>query len=451
MLRLTAPLLVFTLLILAGCGGGSGDTDNELALRFVHAAPDAPRVNFLVDGQVLFGARDYTESGPRHFVTPRNYDLAVQAFLPDRLEPIVDLPDQPLLAGHDYSLVVAGSTLAGSIQPLFIDNPITPVSAGNARLQLVHAVPGGQPLDIHVTVPDATLDAAMAQLSFGGVGPTQEVAAGEWQVRITPAGTPGTVLFDSGPIPLAAGADALMIIGVNTGSGSSGLMLIVHGGGFDTVVVPDRNLTAEVRTVHASPDTPAIDLTAATGDPAVVTPLADALPYGAVSGNVPLSPATYVLTATPDGDAATTLFTFSQGLPAGQKATVIAAGLRASIGRVLLADDPRPVGTESKLRIAHLSPAAGLVDVYLAAPDADLATIAPGRVSASLGTQTGYLSLLPGDYRLTLTAAGTKTVLASVDLAATAGTVFTALVLDTDRAIASDGLPVTLSLLDDTL
>ena len=37
---------------IASCGGG-GDIDNELAFRVIHASPDSPPVNILVDGVAL--------------------------------------------------------------------------------------------------------------------------------------------------------------------------------------------------------------------------------------------------------------------------------------------------------------------------------------------------------------------------------------------------------------
>ena len=62
-------------------------------------------------------------------------------------------------------------------------------------------------MDIYVTAPGADLDAetpALSGVEFGDVADYIEAPAGDYQVRVTPAGTK-MVVIDSGTLTLASG------------------------------------------------------------------------------------------------------------------------------------------------------------------------------------------------------------------------------------------------------
>ncbi|HSN57195.1 MAG TPA: DUF4397 domain-containing protein, partial [Candidatus Sulfomarinibacteraceae bacterium] len=106
-------------------------------VRVLHASPDAPAVDILVDDQVVFanlpfeGATDFAE------VPAGTYNVKV---VPAGLtEPVVIETDLDLMAATDY-LVVATDLLA-AISPVILTADGSTPAAGNAWVRFLHASP----------------------------------------------------------------------------------------------------------------------------------------------------------------------------------------------------------------------------------------------------------------------------------------------------------------------
>lgn len=112
--------------------------------------------------------------------------------------------------------------------------------------------------------------------------------------------------------------------------------------------------------------------------------------------------------------------------------TVFAVKSGATVGTVVITDDNSAPATDMvKLRVVHLAPSAGNVDVYVTAPGADISTIAPTFADVVPGTASGYLETAKGAYQVRLTTAGTKTVVLSATTATLAsGAIRTIVALD---------------------
>src|SRR5262249_37492860 len=84
-----------------------------------------------------------------------------------------------------------------------------------------------------------------------------QVASGSYQIRVTPAGQPGTVAFDSGTVALADGSD-LLIVAVPDSRGVAPVSLLAvpaTGSAFDIA-----DTRAALRVGHFSPNVPAVDV-----------------------------------------------------------------------------------------------------------------------------------------------------------------------------------------------
>lgn len=274
--RRLAALAFAASLVVTGCGGGGGDVDNDLAFRVVHAAPDAPAVNILLDGVILRSAVAYKGGTNRLAATPREYTFAVEAITADG--PLKLFPDVTvdMQAGVEYTLLALGEGRAGSthpLQPLLIQNDFADVPADNVRLQFVHGAPDVAAVDVYLTpVPDAPAPLP----SLAGATPAATVTyaaqpaarqlqpADSYVVRVTPAGDPDTVLYTSDALTFAGRLDVMMILVENSVAGESPLSLLLQTTGSGEAL--DRSTVARARAVHLSPDAPALDLigTAAT-------------------------------------------------------------------------------------------------------------------------------------------------------------------------------------------
>ena len=273
-------------------------------------------------------------------------------------------------AGKEYTYIVIGKDADDSVQTLAIENPIEAIPAGNVRLQVAHAAPDAGPLDVYLTAPGDLLPAAtpIAQVTYGNDPDDRFLkAAGTYVISVTPAGDPDTVLFDSSEVALQAGQDLLLVAVTNTTTATDEVPVsLIVNNRFLTSEIPDKDLPSDLRVVHVSPDAPALNVI---GDRetegAANVPFATGLPYLAYTDYVSAPRDNYIVNGATTAEPDTVIFSFTRSLIAGQRATVLALGLLASINDLVLADDIRSVYAEGKLRIVDAAPGSGTVDVYV--------------------------------------------------------------------------------------
>ena len=269
-----------------------------------------------------------------------------------------------------------------------------------ASLRVAHLSPDAPAVD--VSVDGSTV---LEGVSFGAVSAYLDVPVGTRTVQIAVADDPSTVAFE-GDLDVTEGAFTVAAVGELAEETFEPLVLS------DDNTVPADD-TARVRVVHASPDAPAVDITAG-GDA-----LFDGVAYGE-SGYVEVPANTYTLnvrgdTESNDGES---VASFDVELVGGTVYTIFAAGY--------LSPDDEPADTAFgpipgvdagaggggivqsgggmdsmdgvSLRVAHLSPDAPNVDV-LVDGSAVLEDVPFGAVS-------DYLSLSAGSYQVSIQAAG---------------------------------------------
>jgi len=451
--------------------GGSGigptppiETPASPTIRFIHAVPDAPDVDIRSGATLLAFEMDYRQATPDRTVEAGNTSVQVDANLPDGELTVIGPVDVALEVDTKYVVIAVGEVdPAGEpITPLVIANPNAPVSAGNARVEVVHAAPNAPAVDIYVTAPDAPLAGSMpiagGSTAFGAVSGQIELPAGDYQIRVTLPGST-TPVFDSGTVSLPESADLLIAAMDNTGPGVAPILLHVSSRG-DEFEILDIGTPAEVRVVHAVPDAPAVDVfvndPTAAGAPAIAAlDYAQIAPGPDVYADLP-GGTTNVLVTAAGNTGVIAIPATDLELSAGQQYTVYATGTLAATGAsggiepYITVDDDRPVATEAKVRILHLSPSAGPVDIYVLPPadPVDLANATPAFTDVTFREETGYVALPGGSYTVAVAAAGTTNVaIGPVTIDVIAGGVYTAAARDPDPDIANDTFG--LILLDD--
>jgi hypothetical protein len=94
----------------------------------------------------------------------------------------------------------------------------------------------------------------------------------------------------------------------------------------------------------------------------------------------------------------------------GEDRTVYAvggAGGSAVTSFITTDQNTTPAATETRLRLVHLSPTAGNVDVFVTAVGADLATATPAATNLSNQSASAYFTRAPGNYQVRAVPAGT--------------------------------------------
>ena len=415
------------------------------AVQVLHASPDAPKVDVLVDGTKAISNLDFGQGSGVALLPPGAHTVTVQAQTPGSPTTVIG-PANLMLDPTTQYIVIAEGAVA-NLGPVIFTRPVTPVASGQARVQVFHAAPNAPAVDVYVTAPGASLAGAMPLGSFsfkGTIGPAS-VPAGAYEIRVTVAGQPSQVVFDSGSVSLPAGADLLVAAEQNTGPGSAPITLAVTDSAGNNSQILDVATPATVRVIHDTADAPAVSVYANSD---FMTPVVGSLAFPNFTSYLPIFPASSVTSVqvTPAGNPGTVVINAPLTLAAGTQYSVYAVGTLATIGPLVTTDDRRRLATQAKVRIIHGSPSAGNVDIYLTAPGAGIATAAPILTSVPFKADTGFLSVAAGSYDVTVTPAGTKTAAigpATITIANKG--IYTAVARDH----AGGGAPLGLILLDD--
>lgn len=189
--------------LLMGCSDDDKTGPNGTAqVRVVHASPDAPAVDVLVDNQAVLNGVTYKQSSDYLDVPAGSRNIKVQAAGGGA---VVINADAAVTRGSAYTVIATG--LLATIEPLVLADDLTAPAAGNIKVRLVHGAPNVSNVDIYVTAPGANLATATPTLTsvpFQGASDYLEVPAGSYQVRVTPAGSK-TVALDTGTLTLTSG------------------------------------------------------------------------------------------------------------------------------------------------------------------------------------------------------------------------------------------------------
>ncbi len=225
-LKLLSLLLAATTLT-AACSDDDDTSgpDGEARVRVVHASPDAPNVDVLLDDAEVLADVPYLAASDYLEVPAGEHNVKVNAA--GTSTSVIDA-DVDLTDGTDYTVIASG--LVASIAPIVLEDDNSAPGSGNARVRAIHGAPSAPAVDIYVTAPGADLEAetpALSAMEFGDVADYIEAPAGDYQVRVTPAGTK-TVVIDSGTLSLASGQVRTAIAVDATGGGAPFSLLLLE-------------------------------------------------------------------------------------------------------------------------------------------------------------------------------------------------------------------------------
>lgn len=429
-------LVVAGALVVAACDSDNNDPVSSTTVQILHASPDAPAVNVVVDGEEALGNVDYKDSSGWIDLAPATYTIEVQGILPGGNSTVIG-PADLAFASETLNTVIALNNVQ-DIEPLVLTQPRSEVSPGAARVWVVHAARNvqdliGGPVDVYVTAPEAdlTAEAPLGSFNFRETLPADgpaELTAGDYQIRIG-VGTPGEpdflVAFDSGTVPLVEGTD-LVIVAVPATFGPTAfspaspvsLVLLDSTGASELQSV---GTGSDLRVVHASNNTPPVDVFADG------TALIEGLEYANFAPTIGFARVpsdTYSVAVAPAGAGveAAAIGPVDLELAPATVTDVIAVGrLGGTEGTIeeltvmVADDDPRPIPLFAKVRIIHASVTAGsldpdTVDIYVTAPGTDISdeSVAPTLTEVPYLANTGYLAVAEGTYDITVTVSGSR-------------------------------------------
>lgn len=194
-----AALAVLTVVSVTSCS--NDDSDNPVAptpqarVMAVHASPDAPAVDLLVDGAVAGSGLAFPNSTGYLAVPAGTRNVKVNAA--GTTTTVIDA-DLPVSAGGNYSVFANGPI--ASIGALVLADDLTAPASGKSHVRFIHLSPDAPAVDVAVTGgPVLFADKAFQQYSA-----FTPVDAGTYDLEVRPAGAGSVVLALPG-VTLQAG------------------------------------------------------------------------------------------------------------------------------------------------------------------------------------------------------------------------------------------------------
>jgi len=206
--------LILGILALAACGNSD---DKTAELRVVHASPDAPAVDVLVNNTRVLEGVAYQAASSYLPVDTGAQRIRVNAAGTDTT--VIDVT--PTL-DKDVAYTAFAIDRLSSIEPLLTVDERDSAPKGNVNIRVIHGAPSAPAVDVYVTSPDADLSSAepvLKNVPFRAVSDYLQVPAGEYRARVTAAGKKQAVI-DSGALELTSGLTATVIALDAPGSGS---------------------------------------------------------------------------------------------------------------------------------------------------------------------------------------------------------------------------------------
>ncbi len=379
---------------LGGCDAKDADEKRAAAdydptpdngeLGFVHAMTDAPTVqvsfagNYGGSGQFAldFGQARQTSTLAGGYTVRVTYTNAAgsRVVLYERAD-----EDNIKLFPYDEINVVLAGTLANP-RIFVVQNPEYLYGVEDPdniqeppQVQFMHAATGRGVLDFYLTGSGDDLSGASpVTLAFGAAGPLQDIDAGSsYRVRVTPAGNPATLLYDSGPTSFSLNSRALL--GAFPYFGPADAAIRVKRIRGSAVTFGNEPYPAWYRAGHLVADVPEADLyLGATSG----TPAAAALPFREISPFAERSRGTVTTNLTVAGSPADVLFSNSVALGSGNATSLFFAGLNVDqdgngapdvIG-IAAIEEVRELPGYAQVLAVHGAPGGVPVNVFLLRP-----------------------------------------------------------------------------------
>jgi hypothetical protein len=198
----TLPLAALALVATLGFTTGCSDDDNAVAptptarVMAVHASPDAPAVNLLVDNTVAGTGLTYPNNSAYLTVNAGSRNIKVNP----TASPAVSVINANVNFSAGTSSTVWAVNFVSAIEPVVTIDDLTAPAAGKAHVRFVHLSPDAPAVDVALDGGGVVF----GDITFKEGTAFTPLDAGTYDLEVRLAGT-STVVLDLDPITLQAG------------------------------------------------------------------------------------------------------------------------------------------------------------------------------------------------------------------------------------------------------
>jgi hypothetical protein len=476
-------LLAQVLLLTAACGGGGGgggdDDDSSVGvneddqtplggvLGFVNAVPDSPAIVIDYEGHnpeesLADPAGSVTLNfgeGSSFSTTRGTYEIEIHFTQPSGekavLAQFVDDDAIEIEQDDEVFLVLVGTLEEARVvridnEDFLFDIPVEDdgsLPVVDPEFQLMHAGVGLNELDFYLTAGGVSLTRATptATLGFGEHTPIFDLdARTDYRLRITPAGAPATVLYDSKEFTAAESTRQLVVAFNFFGPGGGEVQAKTIRNA--AASFPEEELPNAFRFNNLVADVSAVDLYF--GDTSG-EPVFAGVEFGELTDYLVLDlegSEEESVNVTPTGVDNEFIYQGRHTLQTGVANTLLVAGLLSdaandgdrTIAGALTVDDNRPNASAIQFRAYHGAASAESLDIYVLAPGQTTAGRDPQFEGFSLG-DTSNTTVEPGEHDLVIVDAGSDGTLVGPErIVLSGGSIYTLTVTD----VAGGGTPL---------
>ncbi|HVY63656.1 MAG TPA: hypothetical protein VHH11_02425 [Gammaproteobacteria bacterium] len=433
--------LLFAALALAGCNQGQKAPLRTNAY-VVNVAPDFAALGYRREQTDQIDSLDF-KGVVKHDYGADTYDFFVyQRTLTNDTLGSWTFTKQ-LVSDKNYVFVLAEA--GGQVSPQIVEYPVKIANSGDSQFVVMHAGENLPTMDVYITPAGTGIVGAAPRgtLSFLGQTAATTLTNGTYDITLTAAGDPSTVLFTSSTVNLAADTTNVFVITPEGGAGTETMSIAAVQD--SSYVLYSTNATSALRVINAAGDQQPRDVAI---NHEFSPPLFPSAAYATATAyqQVPVS-TTLPVTATPPGNPGVLELDTTTATYPGQKASLLLTGPTGTLALLFADDDGRRIVKEAKVRyIAAATQFATATDFVLLPPGtADQTTIAARTTLVAPAASTGYDPVVPGTYELLLREVGTNTVRAGpITVNLVEGGLYTILSLN-----GADGTTSSVAFLDD--
>ena len=409
-----SPILAVAIsaLFIVGC---NDDDEPTTQIQAVHASPDAPLANVLINSQARWTGVDYANASGYTSVTAGQTSVQVDVQLPgDAVLTVLPQNQFELSSDTDYTVMVVGDADGSNnpVEALVVTRPASGTATSSSLdVQVVHAASGVGDVNLYVTGPSDPLGTPLGTLGYKDFTDVLNIPAGQYRVRLeTVSGS--AIAFDSGEITLSGGSELTIAAVPRADSNSASPVKLMVMDGKGSSLIYDMAETAEVRVGHLVDGAPNVDVYV---NSTQFAPLDD-LMFKEVRGFLDLAAGSYDIDIY---ETATTSPTFIDvdGLAVftGMDYSVYAVGTVSNLNleALVVPENRRPVATSAVLNITHAAanPIAALVDIYLT-ENVGISGSTPVLSNVKFKDYANGIYVAAGSYYVTITVAGDPTTVA---------------------------------------
>lgn len=214
--------LALTLLVSGSALAQNGTTPTGPAqLRILHASPDAPAVNVLINGKFQFRYVTYGQTTSYIWLPADTYNVKVVTA--SKEQTIVIDTDLTLEGGQQYTVLAVG--MLANIEPLLLQDSVDLPEWPQAKVRVVHVSPDTPAADVAVKGSEVWFP----NLAYKGVTDFKTVTSDSYNLEVRPAGTTDVALEVPWVYLHPGSVSTLVVLGMATTEPALRTTMLVSG------------------------------------------------------------------------------------------------------------------------------------------------------------------------------------------------------------------------------